>query len=740
MISKTTAKPYVISLAFVMVLAVAFGYILKVRNGLLSDLTKLQKVNRNKALIKDCLNETTQFNNELIRFLLTTGVSEYQAFVKSGESLLLLTDSLRKTENHEKVRLKLDTIYNQLEESIKLFSLHSLHVTAPAKRAHLHGSRNASIWESNSLQTKQTLSEDTTAIGYPSLHFNVFYFDHELQKLLELENEIISGFLEVLKWAEKEEERLTVSRREGLAKSIENAARKLVSILSVIGFILLLFLILLNIEEWRLRKFKKQLEYLEKERQAEWSLKEKYLLFLTHEIKSPLQIISGFSEVLYRTHPLRESKLIKQTSDYLINLVEEVLRFKKHETLQKERSGQTVDLKKELMQTLLLFQHQLEQQKMALSVHLPEEVLYIKTELTKIQQVVINILNNVVKHSKATKVEFGLEYLVSENDDFAKVKIRISDNGIGIRNENMRGLFEPFVSGKSGIGNTGLGMHISREILLSLDGELLVHSEPEKGTVCEMVFKATIDNLGSGEPEVNKHLTTLSTRVLLVDDDTLMAEMLKTSDPNGLLAHAVDLSSAQRFLLEENAEVVVLDVHLKEGFGLDLLPWLQANLFYRPKVVLCSANREWVEEAFEQGLCEAFLIKPFRYELLIKQVNVLGEKPSSQAYSLENFLAYALGDEVVLKRFVLQFIENTRNDLELVRSHLAQEDFEGIYDLFHKMKNTIGQLKADYITQALDDYLKQKETTIYNKEREIQKIVKWIDNLCNEVELHQLSL
>lgn len=751
MVKNAWLRRLFISATFVAGLLISLNYILSIRNDLVNDVQRLSQTASNKLLVHDALILTTAYNNELIRLLFTEGADSLGNLETSGKQLLHITDSLRKSEAHPALRGKIDSIHNLLHESMATFTLilHQQKRTAYNSTAPTETRQPSPAYTDTTFpdQINKQGAQDALASKTPFEKLratNLQIAQHqwrnsseELRRLIELENEVMNALMEVLQGVEEQEEVIQLERKSFLAAKIQDSAMKLLQILLLSALGLLVFLVIVNIEELRLGRLRSQLEHSEKQREEEWSSKEKYLLFLSHELKSPLNIISGFAGLLERKNPGRESKMIRDTSDYLLNMVNELLQFKKQEKANMVFTPRPVNIKEELLKTLLLFQQQMEEKGMILQYKFPEEQLFYRADIAKLQQIVINLMNNCIRHSSATEVVFELSQTLDQDQAQHGLHIRLTDNGIGMTSAQLHSLFEPFNQASKSFQSSGLGMHISQELAHLMGGTLMVRSEKHKGTDILLYVPVELakqeETANSAEPDKAKIAIQIPT--LLVDDDQLMAEILRNYDSEQHLHCVHNIQSAKEWIEKHQPQVVVIDWHLEGESGLTLLRWLHTRPEPCPRIILCSADDSAADEALAIGPFDSFLRKPFRVDFLVGHINEWKQTANEIGYSLENFMAYAQGDEAMLQHFIQLFHENTHNDLKRAEYHLRNHEYEALRELFHKMKNTLGQLRAEAITAEIELFLKGGQTQM--KEAVAQQIIKRIRQLLSQIQLQE---
>lgn len=519
--------------------------------------------------------------------------------------------------------------------------------------------------------------------------------DYQTQslRLFQLENEIVEDYLAVLEFIQNEEREEWESQKQQVREQVDQGIAGLIRALAIAGIILLLSLSIINIEELRLNRLQKRLKISQKRREELWQTKEKYLLFLSHELRSPLNIISAYAKLLHRREASEETLVIKKTSDELVNMVSETLQLKKLQEGKIEIQEQSLLLSYELYQWLLAFRPEIAKKGIELHTDIPKSMQHYRFDFNKLRQIVVNLVNNALKHSEARRLSLSLQSQALDESREAFC-ICIEDDGKGISTAKQRQLFQPFLSAEADSQSSGLGLSISRELVQILGGQLKLHSGPAGGTKIELHFEAALAQAKEEPAEKPQESPKLQVPLLLVDDEQFMGEILSYFDPRSMMHYAQNLSQAQQALRGQKFQVLVLDYHLGPENGLDLLDWLEKeNYAPTPKIILSSADESLGDREDLQGRYDRFLLKPYDFENLVREINQLGQGPQLH-YDLRNFRVFAQNDESELARLLALFCANFEQDLRAMERHLQMEEFAPTRELAHKLKNTLGQLEA----------------------------------------------
>lgn len=222
--------------------------------------------------------------------------------------------------------------------------------------------------------------------------------------------------------------------------------------------------------------------------------KSQFLANMSHELRTPLNAILGFTQVMNLDSSLSEEyqeflTLINNSGEHLLSLINDVLDMSKIEADRMTLDRQKFDLYSLLDDIKAIFTLKAESKgldfKIELTPHIPK---YINTDAQKLRQVLFNLLANAIKFTKNGSIELRVT-LPNEYSD--TLQFAVKDTGIGIADDDIGKLFEPFVQTETGrkVGGTGLGLVISRKFIQLMGGDINVTSELGKGTTFKFDLK-----------------------------------------------------------------------------------------------------------------------------------------------------------------------------------------------------------------------------------------------------------
>ncbi len=261
--------------------------------------------------------------------------------------------------------------------------------------------------------------------------------------------------------------------------------------------------------------------------------KDEFLAMLAHELRNPLAPIRNALEIL--RHPNSDAAICKQARDmatrqvqHMTRLVDDLLDVSRISRGKIQLNKKTVEVgpivERAVESTMPLFKGR----NLSLDVNIPRSPIWLEVDPTRVEQVMVNLLNNAAKYTKA-----GGQVWVSAEADTDHAILRVRDNGIGIAADFLPRIFDMFVQAEDSAdrshGGLGIGLTLVRSLVSMHGGAVEARSEgPGKGSE----FVVRLPRLPSapiadGKPASNNsHRTTPGRRILVVDDNVDAAESL----------------------------------------------------------------------------------------------------------------------------------------------------------------------------------------------------------------------
>lgn len=215
------------------------------------------------------------------------------------------------------------------------------------------------------------------------------------------------------------------------------------------------------------------------------SAKTNFISMISHELRTPLNGMLGFSQLLAMSDnpPLNEEQLennkgIHDSGKHLLSLIEELLDLSEIESHKMSMSLEEVSLADNLSESIAILNPVATRFNIEL-INNVENCYLVKADSKRLKQVFINLISNAIKYnSRNGKVTIGANNITGET-----VRVSVSDTGIGLTKEQIKGLFQPFQRYDTKKEGLGLGLYITQNIVELMDGKVGVESRAKKGSI-----------------------------------------------------------------------------------------------------------------------------------------------------------------------------------------------------------------------------------------------------------------
>ena len=402
----------------------------------------------------------------------------------------------------------------------------------------------------------------------------------------------------------------------------------------VIIFVLLLLVYSLSVSR------KKQMEALKEAQDANAAniAKTTFLNHMSHDIRTPMNAIVGFTDIAMKRKPDKEVedclKKIRQSSEYLMTLINDVLDISRIESGKLEYKPIPVDLRDMINTVLSIARGYIENRDLNLYVSREElKTPYVMADELRIREVLLNIISNAIKFTKdGGTISFVAENCPGNDEHHVIVRYRISDTGIGMSEEFLDRIFDEFSQENSGARTsykgTGLGMAIAKKYVDLMGGKIEVSSRQGVGSTFTVEIPLLIaEHVETEEKEKLKKDTDLhGLHVLLAEDNDLNAEIAVSllEEQGMIVTRAADgKSTLAQFCNTDPGtfDLILMDIMMPEMNGYETTKAIR-NLPDRPDgkkipIIAMTANAfaEDVQAALNAGM-DDHVAKPVDMEIL----------------------------------------------------------------------------------------------------------------------------
>ena len=379
--------------------------------------------------------------------------------------------------------------------------------------------------------------------------------------------------------------------------------------------------------------------------------KSDFLSSMSHELRSPLNAILGFAQLMESASPaptvLQSESIaqILQAGWHLLKLINEILDLAVIESGKVSLSAESVSLAEVMSECRAMMEPQAQQHGISMTFpHFEDEhPLFVRADRTRLKQIIINLVSNAIKYNKKDGA-VAVDCNVSAPE---RVRISVADTGAGLSPTKLAQLFQPFNrlgQEASGVTGTGIGLVVTKRLAELMEGVLGVESAVGVGSVfwCELISAAAPQLVvQSGETEVSAPAQlpagTPRRTLLYIEDNPAnmkLVEQLIARHPGIRLLGAVNGTLGIEMARATQPDVILMDINLPGISGIEALKILREDATTaRIPVVALSANAmpRDIAMGLELGFYR-YLTKPIKVKEFMETLNEALEFAEQSAF------------------------------------------------------------------------------------------------------------
>ena len=454
--------------------------------------------------------------------------------------------------------------------------------------------------------------------------------DELFSKERNIEIKMAGGDIEALEYKYKVQQIETEKRIQEQKMKASSRFNKVV--LWFLGFVIVFLIFIFkgfvnyrNLSK-KLSDYNFQLQVAREKSEEATRLKTQFLSNVSHELRTPLYGVIGMAEILESEHKeIKKSpyfNALKFSSHYLLTLINDVLNVYKIEDNDIEFNYENINVREEIGHIKESMNVIAKSNKNEIIVSIADDVpQYIKTDLTRFSQILINLASNSLKFTKKGKVTISLS--LEKVNDNSFLKLEVLDTGIGIPEEYIDKIFEKFVQVDVNLQEqykgTGLGLSIVKRLVELFKGSISVESKINEGSKFTVMFP----HIPADEIVASDQLKTHSQKKLknlniLVVEDNKINQMVtkKLLEKNGHSYQMAENGLEALQLVEQNTfDIILMDINMPVMNGIEASIKMRSLGIKTPIIALTASDKENIlKEILEKknGLTDV-LVKPFEY-------------------------------------------------------------------------------------------------------------------------------
>ena len=469
--------------------------------------------------------------------------------------------------------------------------------------------------------------------------------------------------------------------------------------------------------------------------------RQQLLLAISHDIKTPISSILGYLD-LWKTGATipkfhHELTSMQYSGKYILSLLNNLLEFTRLEQNKSQITKENIEILPFFQDIIDIFQPLCLATKNSLRYHFDvKNNPQILIDALKLKQITINLISNAVKYTRNGEIDVYVEEICKPK---AKIKITVSDTGVGIPKEKLKLLFEPFsraVQNSAGIEGTGLGLFVVKGLVELLEGEIEIHSEENQGSTvsfsipCEYALKNNTPT---------NHLLPEALKIWVIDDDIIQCQVMTSMLQK--LGHIV-LTSTTKEAFEEHlltecakSNLVFTDLTMVDFNGFDVLQ--QIKSVSKLPVICFSGNAtiskaEFIEKGFDGYLGKPFTIS--QLENIISSLH-LKETSGSQSFSLNDLNELFDNDKETIELLLNTFTTSLPDDIQKIEQALAENNLHLLQQTAHRILPICKQFNASEVVPILEKIeLSKKQTNIqFDNQTDVRLLIENLKRLLSEL-------
>ncbi|TRX36183.1 PAS domain S-box protein [Flavobacterium sp. ZT3R18] len=448
--------------------------------------------------------------------------------------------------------------------------------------------------------------------------------------------------------------------------------------------------------------------------------KEAFLANMSHEIRTPLNAIVGFLRELEKQDltELQQKHIQNSTiaSKHLSAIINNILDISKIEAGEMHLEDNDFTIENSIKKIITVLEPKAKQKGISLTTTISNKIHKVLIgDSLRLEQILFNLVGNSLKFTQKGQIAINCE-LISDDDTSQELRISVSDTGIGMDDFFIDSMFRKFSQEDKGItrkfGGTGLGMAITKELVILMEGKIEVESKKNKGTTIHINFRFKKGNTHNLNLETErKSIKIDNVSILLVEDNEMnrMVAQNSLSYFNCKVTEAENGLVALELLKKEKFDIILMDIQMPELDGIETTKIIRKELNLSVPIIALTANafKTEINKCKKAGMND-YITKPFEEIILIETIakHTLGKKivadnlnssSTELLYNLNALQEMSKGDQNFVVKMITIFTNQITDTLATIDTALLENDFNELARLIHKIKPSIENLAIESI-------------------------------------------
>lgn len=472
-------------------------------------------------------------------------------------------------------------------------------------------------------------------------------------------------------------------------------------------------------------RYHMEIELRQAKKTAEEALKikDRFVANISHEMRTPMNSIIGFTDVLLKTSLNTEQKeyisAVKIASETLTAVINDILDLAKIEAGKIEFNEAPYNIRQQINDVHRLLAQRAEESGLTFTWSCAENVPdYILGDELRLRQILLNLAGNAVKFTTHGFVEMKCQ-IEEETENGLLLRFTISDTGVGIPQNQLNLIFDPFIQTGTDIhkkyAGTGLGLTIVKDLVELQGGDIQVKSTVGKGSVFTVLLP--VRQVGTASlQQVEEALVSIDDphkiTILLVEDHPLNQQLARKliGDFGFQIVVASNGDEALQVLRTKSIQLILMDLNMPVMDGYEATQLIRQQFDVTIPIIALTAHSSFGERerCLAIGMND-YLSKPFRaQDLYFKIGRFVGQRREEKIEfsTTENnnpLQSLAAGNITFEKEMLLLMKKSIPTDLELLETALHKHDITIARSTAHRLKSTVALAGAHTFAQHLQE-------------------------------------
>ncbi len=574
-----------------------------------------------------------------------TKVADYQSLV---QAYTIYADCLLKENRHPEARIYAEQAYETLQahkitnelpsvlsklSEIELADGNIIAALAAAEEAYAKLKKRSKAQDQ--IPVLHTLGKVRAKQGNYEKAFELEVRAQVLQDSVQNQNNRMNALIASHQERERELIELKNTQLSLAAEKLDNRIKNLLLFgLSVLFAMVLLFFFRSLRHSKVLKQKNEELDVARKEALAASEAKQEFLSTMSHEIRTPMNAVAGFTDILLMDKPrpaqMNYLKNLKRATEYLTNLLNDILDYSKIEAQKVVLEKTPFDLEQELNMIIEIFKVSNQKDKVDIQLNFQADLQHkVLGDPIRLKQILANLIGNAIKFTTEGYVHCNVKTL-AQTEENIQLLFEVKDSGIGIAKEKHELIFEDFSQASKSttrkFGGSGLGLSITKQLLNLYGSRIQLDSKTGEGSnfyfelslpLTEQALKETIIPLQQTDILSGK-------KILLAEDNVFNQKVAKTI----LERYGVDVTIAEngkialQYIHKMNFDLILMDVHMPEMDGIEAIKHIRAMEQPKRALPIVALSAASTEEFYKYPNLEYidYVPKPFKTEKLIRVI------------------------------------------------------------------------------------------------------------------------